>query len=344
MKRSVFIVISVTLVFIILSAIFLRTKYGGGKEYRYDPGKALYDKSALDVYFSHPNPIGNVAATKDSSTTERVFFTVHPESRPEKLKLFEITGENALPYPSEEFQKEFNTPLGVFADFQNRLWTIDHGQHGLMDVRLLAFDLGNNEKILDFVFPDSIAPAGSFFNDLSISPDGKYAAIANLSFFGKNPSIVIFHIEKGIAINRLQGYPELRHQDYVPVTPQKKMRFFGLVDLLIGIDGIDFSKDGRYLYWAPMGHSKLFRIASEKILDFELKDAELAEYIEEVCTKPLSDGIRTDFDGNIYVTDIEHQGVQIVFPDGSSKTLIKDPRIRWAEGFSLGSSGYIYLA
>ena len=30
----------------------------------------------------------------------------------------------------------------------------------------------------------------SFFNDLQVSPDGRYVYIADVSFFGKNPAII----------------------------------------------------------------------------------------------------------------------------------------------------------
>jgi sugar lactone lactonase YvrE len=81
----------------------------------------------------------------------------------------------------------------------------------------------------------------------------------------------------------------------VPVTPIKKMSFFGgLADLLTGIDGIDFSRDGKYIYWAPMGSSGLYRIPTEFAVDFSKIDEELASVVERVADKPLSDGIRTE--------------------------------------------------
>jgi len=204
----------------------------------------------------------------------------------------------------------------------------------------------NTDKVVhEFVFPNHVAKKLSFFNDLSVSQDGKFLVVANVSFFGKKPSLAVYNIESGESKNLLEGHPSMRDEGYVPVTPQKKMRFFGgMVDLLTGIDGIDFSRNGQYVYYAPMGHSELFRIPTAVITDFSKSDAEVSKAVERVSKKPLSDGIRTDYHGNVYITDIENSGVYVVPPSGDGFTLIKDDRIRWADGLSLSGEGIFYLA
>lgn len=333
------------LILVILLAIFMRLRYGGGTEYPDISTQPRYTASQLELVYAHEEPIGNVAVSKDTSRETRVFFTVHPESRPEKIKLLEIKNGKAVPYPSEEDQDLFETILGVFTDNQNRLWTLDHGNHGFDEVKVLAFDLLTNQVVHEFVFPNHIAKKLSFFNDLSVSPDGKFLVVANVSFFGKKPSLAVYHIETGESKNLLEGHASMRDAGYVPVTPQKKMRFFGgMVDLLTGIDGIDFSRDGQYVYYAPMGHSDLFRIPTAVLTDFSKSEAELAKAVESVSKKPLSDGIRTDYAGNVYITDIENSGVYVVPPSGKGFTLIKDDRIRWADGLSLSGDNTFYLA
>ncbi len=332
------------LILVIAAAIFLRVRYGGGKEYPDISTTPVYDESQLTEVFAYNEPIGNVAASKDTVGAIRVFFTIHPESRPETNKLMEIVNGEAVPYPNTDKQKLFNTILGVFTDRQSRLWTIDHGNHGFDPVKLIAFDLKTNKLVHEYTFPSDITKKLSFFNDLSVSVDGRYIVVSNVSFFGKKPSLIVYDIENGKCRNLLEGHPSVSHENYVPVTPAKKMRFFGLVDLLIGIDGLDFSRDGKYVYYAGMGHSKLFRIPTSYIADFTKSEQEIANAVEEISPKPLSDGIRTDYQGNVYITDIEHQGVFVVKPDGEKFTLIKDKRIRWADGLSLGGDGMMYLA
>ena len=330
--------------FLIL-AVFLRLRYGGGKEYMDISTAPRYTADQLEQVIAFDEPIGNVAASKDTSHATRTFFTIHPESRPETNKLMEIVDGQAKPYPNAEAQAHFNTILGVFTDQQNRLWTIDHGVHGFEAVKLVAYDLSTDQVVHEYTFPETVAKKLSFFNDLSVSPNGKYIVVANVSFFGKQPSIAVYNTETGESKNLLEGHVSVRHEHFVPVTPVKKMRFFGgLVDLLTGIDGIDFSRDGQYIYYAPMGHSRLFRIPTAVAVNFSNTETAVAAAVEEVAKKPLSDGIRTDYLGNVYITDIEHQGVYVITPQGQGFTLIKDTRIRWADGLSLANDGYFYLA
>ncbi len=332
--------------FIIVLAIFLRLRFGGGKDYQDISTNPSYTKNDLELFFSFEEPIGNVAATPDTSEIQRVFFTVHPESRPENAKLLEIVDGKAVPYPNEESQDDlFNTPLGVFGDLQNRLWVIDHGTHATQGVKLTAFDLQTNQVVHEYTFPKNVAEILSFFNDLSVTPDGRYVFVADVSFFGKKPSLVVYDIQEGKSRSLLDGHESVKHEKYVPTTPQKKMRFFGgLVDLLTGIDGLDVSRDGQYVYYAAMGHSGLYRIPVSVCTNFTISDEDIAAAVERVSDKPLSDGIRTDTLGNVYITDIEHSGIYVVPPSGQGYTLIKDSRVRWADGMALGGDGYFYLA
>lgn len=111
----------IVIVVIVSLAVFLRVRFGGGKEYQDISTAPKYTKEQTERVFSYKEPIGNVAATPAKNTPTRVFFTIHPESRPETNKLMEIVDNKAVPYPSAKAQSElFNTVLGVFADKQNR--------------------------------------------------------------------------------------------------------------------------------------------------------------------------------------------------------------------------------
>lgn len=323
---------------------WLYTNFSGGKPYDYTPAPPLLSTSDLQPFFAYPDPIGNVAASPDSNS--RVFFTIHPESRPEKIKLCEIVNNEAKPFPSEAFQEKFETPLGLFVDDFNRLWVIDHGFHGFKGATLFGFDLNDNgAPFIEYTFSSEIAERGSFFNDLTVTPDGKYVFIADVSFFAKSPSIVVFDIENQRARNILEGHPSLSSEGFVPETPAKKMRFYGgLVDLMAGVDGIDIGENGAYLYFAAMTNSGLFKVPVNLAKNFDLDLSYIHNNVQLICKKPLSDGIRLDKNGMVYITDIEHQGIAVVDGRGKVRTLIQDKRIRWADGLSFGGDGFCYLA
>ena len=143
----------------VLSALVIRLRYGGGEPYEDISTPALLEQTSLERVLSYAEPIGNVAISDGG----RIFFTVHPEARPQGNKLLEWLDGAAVPYPSGSVQPHlFDSVLGLTIDDQQRLWTLDHGGQGFGQPRLLAFDLISGELAHDHAFVDDIAPAGSF--------------------------------------------------------------------------------------------------------------------------------------------------------------------------------------
>ena len=129
-------VLLLLLTLLVAVAVTTWVRYGGGKPYPDLTSAPLLGEDELQQVLSYPLPIGNVAVSADG----RVFFTVHPEARPQGNKLLEFVNGAAIPYPGARQQAElFDTVLGVAIDSQGNLWTIDHGNHGMRSARLLAF-------------------------------------------------------------------------------------------------------------------------------------------------------------------------------------------------------------
>ena len=340
--RKIFVYIGLLMLGLLLILAFvLRLRFGGGSPYPDLSTEPVFPDSALEEVLAFPEPLGNIAVSPDG----RIFFTVHPESRPSGPTVLEIINGQTVPYPSLDDQTLFKTVLGLCIDEQNRLWTIDHGNHGIDPVRLLAFDLISNEIVHDYVFAPTVAPIGSFFNDLSVSPDGQWIYIADVNFFGKKPALVVYDIENKRAKRLLENHTSMAPQDYIIETPIKKMTFLGgLIALKPGIDGIVVDAAGEYLYYGAMTHDGLYRIGTAELKDEGLNPSELEQRIERVGTKPLSDGLSIDTLNQVYITDVENGGIARMEADGTLKTLIKAPeRVRWADGCSFGPDGYLYF-
>jgi sugar lactone lactonase YvrE len=332
----------VFLILLIVLTLFLRLRYGGGEYYPDLSTAPLLPASALEEVLAFDEPLGNIAVSEDN----RIFFTVHPESRPSENKLMEIRDGKAIPYPDQAYQKEaFETILGLFIDTQDRLWTIDHGNHGFGNTRVMGFDLNTDKKVFNHSFSGDIAQKGSFFNDLQVSPDGKTVYIADVSFFRKNPGLVVLNTETGKARRLLEGHPSVLPMDYIPRNATRTMTFFGgLVALKPGIDGIVLDEAGEWLYYGAMTHDGLYKIRTTDLLNESLPPEKLAEKVVRVGKKPLSDGLSIDTLQNIYITDVDNGSIVRMAPDGSLKTLIQDrERIRWADGCSFGGDGYLYF-
>lgn len=318
----------------------LRWQYGGGEYYADLSKPPLLDGAALETVAVLAEPPGNLTVSADG----RLFFNTHPESRPQRPVLFELVNGAPLPYPDFEFQQRFTAVLGLFVDTRARLWVLDTGFHGLGEVTLFAFELASGRLVHEHVFPSHVAQRGSFFNDLQVTADGRYVFIADVSFLRKNPALVVYDTETGIARRALEGHPSVLPQDWIVRTPLRDMTFFGgLVALKPGIDGLVLSADDAWLYYGAMVHDGLFRVRARDLIDESLTPDALATRVERVSDKPLSDGLSVDFDGNVYVTDVEHQGIARVTAGGRLETLIRDERVRWADGMSFGPGGWLYF-
>lgn len=341
MKALKIILLALTVILLLLIVI-IRLRYGGGEYYPDLSGEPLFPASALEVAATYDEPIGNVAVSADG----RIFFTVHPESRPEKNKLMEWRNGQAVPYPDADFQQRYLiTPLGVAIDRQDRLWVIDHGMHGFKTARLLAIDLRTDQLAHRHDFSSRIAQAGSFLQDLQVDSAGKTVYIADVSFFRKNPAIVVYDVETQTARRVLESHPSVYPQDWIIRTPQKEMTFFwGLAALKPGIDGIAIDKQDEWIYYGAMAHDSMYRVRTGDLKNASLSPDALAAKVELFAKKPLNDGLSMDVAGNLYIADMEHGAVVMLDRNRQLKTLIKDPRIRWADALSFGPESWLYLA
>ncbi len=330
------------LIIMVVLVVILHVRYGGGEPYRDLSTSPLIEETALEEVLAYPEPIGNLAVNHQG----RIFFTVHPESRPQGNKLLELVAGAAMPYPNGASQQRlFNTVLGLVIDRRNILWTIDHGNHGFGKARLLAFDLASGEVAHDHRFSADIAPAGSFLQDLQVSPDGQTIIIADASFWRKTPALIVYDIQQHTARRVLELHDSVSPENYLIRNQLKDMTFIGgLVSLKGGVDGIAFDSAGEWLYFAAINQSGLYRIRLKDLTNTRLLPEQLASRVERFSDKPLSDGLSTDVAGNVYITDVEHSSVFVVGPDKQPQTLVRSDRIRWADALSFGPNGWLYLA
>ena len=332
------------LLFLLILALILTTvawlRYGGGQSYPNLSTSPILAEDALEEVLSYRLPIGNVAV----SSSGRVYFTVHPEARPKGNKLLEYVDGASVPFPNGTSQQTlFDTVLGVAIDRYNRLWTIDHGNHGMRTARLLAFDLDTRELIHDQRFDKEIAPQGSFLQDLQVSADGRTVIIADASFWRKQPAIIVYDIESATARRVLESHHSVSAEDYVIENSGRVMSFAGgLVSLRGGVDGI--ALDDEWLYFAALSGSSLYRVRLSDIRDPVAPDSQIAARVESLGQKPLSDGLSVDLEGRVYITDIEHNAIARLDNDLELLTLISSTAVRWPDALSFGPDGWLYVA
>jgi len=340
--RRILIAVLIALCILVIGlALFARVRYGGGEFYPDLSTEAVLGADAMVEAARYEEPIGNIAVSADG----RLFFTVHPESRPEVIKVLEWRDGEAYPYPSLDAQRRFDTPLGMAIDESGTLWVIDHGNHATRTARLIGLDLETNTITTTHEFSADAAPLGSFLQDVQVSPDGRWAYVADVSFWRKSPGLVVVDLERGVERRVLDAHESVMPMDYVIRSPIKDMVFFGgLVALKPGVDGIALSEDGSTLAIAAMTHETLYTLPTAILKTFDASDDEIAASLKALGRKPLNDGLSYDREGNILITDVEHSGIARMRPDGSLETLVEDERVRWADALSHGPGASLYLA
>jgi sugar lactone lactonase YvrE len=111
-----------------------------------------------------------------------------------------------------------------------------------------------------------------------------------------------------------------------------------------GVDGIAIDRDDRWVYYGAMAHDTMYRVEVDDLLDASLSEGALGARIEAVGAKPLNDGLSTDVEGNVLITDVEHGAVIRMSPEGELTSLVESLRIRWADALSYGPDGWLYVA
>jgi sugar lactone lactonase YvrE len=333
----------VVLLLLAALVVFVRLRYGGGStDFPERIGEPLLSGEALEEVASLPGPPGNVAVSADG----RVFLSIHPEGHP-RVKMVELVGGEARPFPDASWQAPrgedaggkplpfFDAVLGVRIDRRGRLWTLDHANHGIGQPRLLAFDVKSGTLVQRYDFPRSLTPRGSFLNDLQVSDDGRYVFIADSSIFGLDPALLIVDTESGRIRRVLAGHSSMQAEPYIPVVGGRKMRVFGIFTVKPGVDSIALDNRGN-LAFAAVTARRMYRARVADLVDQQLAADALAARVEDFGDKPMTDGMSADAEGNLVLTDPGHDALQLLSPDGTLTTLVRDARLRWPDGLSFG--------
>ncbi len=322
--------------------------YGGtGKAFPSVATAPELPSDALEIVATLPEPPGNLAVSRDN----RVFFTYHAESHPE-IKVMELVNGKPVPYPNAEFQKPrpndapfFDHIFNIRIDRQHRLWTLDHGFHGVKKPRLMAFDLATNQLVHDVVLPSDIAGIGSYIQDMQIDSTGEHIYIADIGVVAKKPAIIVYNTKTHSARRVLERHPSVTEEPYeINAQGRKMYPLGGLFWMHPALDPIALDKREEWLYFGPMAGDKLFRARTTDLTNTTLSADELAKRVELYAKKSQCDGLTMDAADNIYITSIEDGAINVIGNDRKQRTLVKHPKMRWPDGLSFGGDGYVYVA
>jgi len=344
MKRFVRVLLFILLTLACI-AIGLRLSLGGGQNLPDRSTAPSMSFDAVEKVVDLDFPPGNIAVSADG----RVFLTLHPDGHPPR-QVVEIVDGRPVAFPDEEFQHEsdrvpyFQSILALRIDRQGRLWALDFARFGRGTPRILAFDINTRQIVHEYDFPSSVAGLGSMLNDFQVDADGRYIYIAETSPVLQQPALIVYDTTTRTSRRLLDGHASvLAERLYIQVGERRMMLPGGILPLRIAVDSIALSRDGVWLYYGAVTASRLYRVRTSDLLDAALDPLELEKRVEAFADKTLSDGLTSDDDGNIYLSDMEHSAVHRLSADGKLETLVADEKLRWPDGFSFGPQGYLYV-
>ncbi|TDZ18077.1 hypothetical protein Cob_v009082 [Colletotrichum orbiculare MAFF 240422] len=254
----------------------------------------------------------------------------------------------------------------VVIDSANRLWILDTGRvqtpEGVLVTasvggpKLIGVDLESNSVIKTIVFPDTVAYPDSYLNDVrfdlnpNLTTSGQGVAYITDSSNEGRTGLITVDLGSGESWRHLDGSPHVQGdrqflafvwgRELYAYQPGRPASF-----LTFGADGIALGADGEKLYFGGVGNRYLYSIPTERLRDngptSEIK-AQAAVVTES--QKGLSDGFETDTNGFIYHGNFEANAVNVFNPaNGTDRVFLRDPRINWADTFSVATDGFIYF-
>jgi len=315
--------------FVGLSLGLIRLRFGGGERYPDVSTAPLVPEAELQTLVTLDYPPGNVAIAPDG----RTFFNYHPFAKAERFAsatMFELVDGVPRPYPDAAFQSRYLGVFGMTIDHQQRLWLIEPASIDRDRTRLLAFDLKTNALVFEYLFESGEA---RFAQDLRVSPDGATVYLADTGLFQLTPAaLYVFDVASSSA-RRVNLGSSMQPQKWIIETPFGAHKLaYGLVTFSVGLDGIELSPDGAWLYYGTMSHDTLYKVPTNDLSD---------DKVVAVGTKPLSDGITLDPQGRALITDIEHGGIARLDAKGALTTLVKSHAVIWADGIVVAPDGAV---
>lgn len=308
--------------------------------------------------FKGPGPSGIVV-----TPSGRVFvgFPRHAINHP-GMTLGELLNGKLVPYPDAatslpsergDAQKLISVH-GMTTDTQGRLWLIDDGKRAGIDgikpgaAKVVGIDPATNKVFASWVLSDALRQ-DSHMNDLRVdlTHGAKGTAFVADSSFGEDPALVVVDLATGHQRRVLSKDPSvLPQKDFVTQLDGVPMRYQGKASAFPhgGVDSITLSTDSSRLYYSPLTSRHLWSIPTAALADFSKDDKQLAAQIRDEGEKVMTDGMATDAQDRLYLTDAEHHQIVRRWPDGHLDVVLRDPRLVWPDGiFVAGNQVYVTL-
>lgn len=313
---------------------------------------------ALVAEFGHQ--VTGISVSEDN----RIFVNFPRWTEDTEVSVAELVDGQPRPYPDLEWnawrnaKKDEITPddhfvcvQSIVADGRGSLWVLDAAAPAQAHMvsggpKLVRIALATNEVSQVIPFDDSLAPQGSYLNDVRFSPDGKYAYITDSGVKG---ALLVVDIGASKAVRVLDGDPSTQMKKGLNVTADGKvLRRPDGRGVEFSADGIELSKDGKYLYWQAIKGEDLYRIPTEALLGAGMRGEDVSGQVEPYGKNGVCDGLLFDRGTDVmYLTSPQDDSIKrrdlAQGPGAPVELVVHDARLRWPDTFSQGPDGTIYV-
>ncbi len=313
--------------------------------------------------FNGPMPTGVTVANRTATSNGRIFVNFPKWGDDVEYTVAQVKDGKTLPYPNAEINHyvEGDNPAEKLISVQSvvvdptgtRLWILDTGSIAFGPVKpnggkLIAVDLKTNQIVKKIIFPADVALPKTYLNDVRFDLRRGHEGMAFITDSGAN-AIIVVDLASQQSWRRLSNHPSTQPDpQFVPVVEGQimLMRLPGQAParLEVGADGIGISADSKTLYYCPLIGRHLYSVSVDALADRSKSDAEVAATVKDLGEKGgAGDGLESDGEGRVYISDYEHDTIFRRGPDGAIETLVHDPRVLWPDTLSLADDGYLYF-
>jgi sugar lactone lactonase YvrE len=298
----------------------------------------------------------------------RIFVNYPRWGDPVQFTVAEIRNGRAVAYPpgivngqyprrglSRPQSQRLVAVQSVVVDPNDRLWILDTGSvkfgpTSYGGTKLVGVDLRTNKIFKKILFPRDVALPTTYLNDVRFDlrrGRGGMAFITDSSGTGPN-GIIVVDLASGRSWRKLHDHPSTKAEPkFVPFVegwammnrkPGQKPGY-----MKIGSDGIAISADGERLYYCPLASRKLYSVSVDALADPDMSPDQVAATVINHGDKGASDGLESDSQNRVYVTNYEQNAILRRLANGLYEPLVNDPRVLWPDTLSLARNGYLYF-
>lgn len=250
--------------------------------------------------------------------------------------------------PGESGADEFVSIQSLYIDRNDHLWLLDPAgpypadpaYQGVIPgaAKLIEIDLASDTVVRTIRFDDTTAPPQSNLNDIRINPAGTHAYITDAGIGG----LVVVDLRDNSARAVLTDHTSMKAEaGFIPNIDGEDLLLPTGEPPPIHADGIALLGD--HVYYHALTGETLYRIRADLLEDTSATEAQLAAGVETVATTGAHDGILSDGEGNLYLSDLENNAISRYTADGALETVISDPRLQWPDSLAFSPDGTLYV-